>query len=552
KISSVVHFAGYAYVGESVQNPLKYYENNVVGTISLLQAMKSEDIKNFVFSSSCSTYGVPDKNPIIEESIQNPINPYGRTKYFVEKILLDLAHAGVIKSISIRYFNAAGADAELEIGEDHSPETHLIPLAINAAFEADTELTVFGTDYTTPDGTCIRDYIHVTDLAEAHVKALESVSAGNDNWRAYNLGTGKGHSVKEVIQVIEKTAGKKMKVKYGSRRPGDPPELVASLGQVRNELGWEPSNSSLANIILTAVQWYEKHTLQRKDEIVVLVYQAYGQDSVVRQTQFSIVSLMSVLKTTSPLRILVYTDNSILFESFFADLIKSQDPRLRIIAVTPLQIQKWQGAIEFVHRVKIEILRDAAEKFIGSIFYADGDTYFKEDPTDLFARVADNTSIMHTAENILSEGADLISKKITKFLRKNTFVIAGEKIQVPASTVMWNAGVLGISHNNKKFFKPVLEFTDQSYGLYPKHVMEQLAFSFYLQAHTEVIGAEKEIGHYWDQKDEYQKEIEKFFLNNNTYEKAYASYKHFQWPQAIVKNKKKNSWLSWLGVNNFV
>lgn len=259
KISAVVHFAAFAYVGESVQDPLKYYENNVAGTVALLQAMQAANVQQIVFSSSCATYGLPDKVPIVEETAQNPINPYGQTKLVIEKILKDLAQIRRMQSVCLRYFNAAGADADLEIGEDHHPETHLVPLTIAAALKPDSELTVFGTDYPTADGTCIRDYIHVTDLAEAHVKAVESMSSAAQFWRAYNLGTGQGYSVKQVIQTTENVTGRKVKVKYGPRRPGDPPELVASAEWARRDLHWQAQHSSLENILLTASRWFEKH-----------------------------------------------------------------------------------------------------------------------------------------------------------------------------------------------------------------------------------------------------------------------------------------------------
>ncbi len=260
KIVAVVHFAAYAYVGESMREPHKYYENNVAGTISLLSAMQEAGVKGLVFSSSCATYGVPERSPIEETSVQQPINPYGHTKLLVEKILQNLCECGQLSAVALRYFNAAGADRDGQIGEDHTPETHLIPLAIEAAFKKERPLTVFGTDYATADGTCIRDYVHVTDLARAHVLALKSISAAH-SFRAYNLGTGRGHSVREVISAVETISGRQVNVKYGERRAGDPAELVASPGRAKQELGWEPIQSSLENILHDAIHWYEKHHL---------------------------------------------------------------------------------------------------------------------------------------------------------------------------------------------------------------------------------------------------------------------------------------------------
>jgi UDP-arabinose 4-epimerase len=262
KIEAVIHFAAFAYVGESYLDPLKYYTNNVNGTVSLLNAMKLSGVKRIVFSSSCATYGVPERSPIEENFEQKPINPYGQTKLIVENILKDLAALNELKSVSLRYFNAAGADKELEIGEDHNPETHLIPLTLEAIFKKEKSLTVFGTDYPTPDGTCIRDYVHVTDLAAAHVCALESLGKNPNYSRAYNLGTGHGASVLEIIKAAELTTGKKVNVTMGERRPGDPPSLVASPGRAKLDLGWEPKYSSLENILATAAAWYEKHHLQ--------------------------------------------------------------------------------------------------------------------------------------------------------------------------------------------------------------------------------------------------------------------------------------------------
>jgi UDP-glucose-4-epimerase GalE len=259
KIEAVMHFAAFAYVGESMNAPAKYYDNNVGGSLSLLEAMRLENVKRIVFSSTCATYGTPLNVPIIETTPQNPINPYGMTKLMVEKILGDYGRAYGFKSIALRYFNAAGADADGEIGEDHQPETHLIPLAIEAAFNKEKSISVFGDDYETPDGTCVRDYIHVSDLGAAHLRALHLLDAQDSEFEAYNLGTGQGLSVKEIINVVSEVAGKKVKFTTGPRRAGDPPELVASPEKARHQLGWEPQHSSAEEIITTAVNWYKKH-----------------------------------------------------------------------------------------------------------------------------------------------------------------------------------------------------------------------------------------------------------------------------------------------------
>jgi UDP-arabinose 4-epimerase len=259
KIEAVLHFAAYAYVGESVQDPLKYYRNNVGGTISLLEACKAVNVKRFVFSSTCATYGLPKSVPIEETAEQNPINPYGQTKLMMEKALRDLCAAGDMKAVALRYFNAAGADPGGEIGEHHDPETHLIPLVLRAATNANDALTIYGNDYSTPDGTCIRDYIHVVDLAEAHVLALEKMESLPDAFSVFNLGTGRGHSVAEVIAAAEKVVGRPVSRKQGPRRPGDPPALVASGERAKKVLGWSPRHSDLKTILETAWRWHQKH-----------------------------------------------------------------------------------------------------------------------------------------------------------------------------------------------------------------------------------------------------------------------------------------------------
>ncbi len=256
-IAAVMHFAAYAYVGESVTEPAKYYHNNVVGTLTLLEAMVAANVKKFVFSSTCATYGIPHRIPLTEDHPQNPINPYGQTKLMVEKILQDFDPAYDFKSVSFRYFNAAGADPNGQLGEDHNPETHLIPLVLQTALGKRDSIVIFGTDYETADGTCIRDYIHVNDLASAHILGLEYLLNGG-NTDFFNLGNGGGFSVKEVICKAENITGKKIKVVESDRRPGDPPVLVGSSEKAKTILGWSPQYSDLSDIITHAWQWHQK------------------------------------------------------------------------------------------------------------------------------------------------------------------------------------------------------------------------------------------------------------------------------------------------------
>lgn len=264
EFAGVLHFAAFAYVGESVFEPLKYYENNVAGTLSLLKMMTRHRVSNLVFSSTCATYGVPASLPIEENFPQSPINPYGQSKLMVEQILRDLAQQKKIRAVALRYFNAAGADPDLEIGEDHDPETHIIPLAIRSALQGESPFTILGEDYPTADGTCVRDYIHVTDLADAHVRAIMYLERSSEFFHAWNLGTGHGYSVKQILSEVEKVVGKKVPVKVGQRRPGDPPTLIASGNQARRDLGWSPQHSDLSQIIASAVAWYKK--LQEKND----------------------------------------------------------------------------------------------------------------------------------------------------------------------------------------------------------------------------------------------------------------------------------------------
>jgi UDP-glucose 4-epimerase len=240
-----------------VSDPAIYYRNNVVGTLSLVDAMRAAGVNRLVFSSTCATYGVPDRVPVVEESAQNPINPYGRSKLMMEQIFADYGQAYDLRFICLRYFNAAGADPEGELGEDHDPEPHLIPLVLEVAAGRRPSVSIFGTDYPTRDGTCVRDYIHVTDLAQAHAQALRHLVAGGPSTNL-NLGNGAGYSVREVIDAAEKVTGKKITVEYGPRRPGDPPELVGSAEKARALLGWKPEYASLESILGTAWTWHQR------------------------------------------------------------------------------------------------------------------------------------------------------------------------------------------------------------------------------------------------------------------------------------------------------
>ncbi|MDP8966687.1 MAG: UDP-glucose 4-epimerase GalE [Cyanobacteriota bacterium] len=257
EIAAVMHFAAYAYVGESVSNPAKYYRNNVVGTLTLLEAMLAASVKTIVFSSTCATYGVPQSVPVTEDQPQNPINPYGRTKLMVEKILADFDKAYGLRSICFRYFNAAGADPAGLLGEDHSPETHILPLVLLTAMGKRESFSILGTDYPTPDGTCIRDFIHVADLAQAHVLGLEQLLKSGES-DVFNLGNGNGFSVREVIETAKLVTGQPIQVTEGDRRPGDPPILVGSGEKARRILGWQPQYSDLKEILLHAWNWHQR------------------------------------------------------------------------------------------------------------------------------------------------------------------------------------------------------------------------------------------------------------------------------------------------------
>lgn len=256
-IEAVIHFAAYSLVGESVKEPIKYYENNVVGTINLLNKMKKYGIENIVFSSTAAVYGEPKNIPILEEDDTLPTNPYGESKLAVEKLLQWASNAGDIKFIALRYFNAAGACEDGSIGEQHSPETHLIPIILEVALKRRDKVEIFGNDYKTKDGTCVRDYIHVMDLAEAHLLALEKLEL-NGKSGVYNLGNGEGFTVKEVIDTAKKVTGIDISVKIADRRPGDPDILIASSEKAKKELGWKPKYNSLEKIIEDAWRWHKK------------------------------------------------------------------------------------------------------------------------------------------------------------------------------------------------------------------------------------------------------------------------------------------------------
>ncbi len=257
RIEAVMHFSAFALVEESVLQPEKYYRKNVIGTLNLLQTMREFDVKYFLFSSTCATYGHPEKIPISEDHPQNPINPYGRTKLLIEQVLKDYDRAYGLKHINLRYFNAAGADPEGDIGELHQPETHLIPLVISAAMGLLPEIRVYGTDYHTKDGTCVRDYIHVMDLADAHIRALQYLMDKNRS-DSFNLGNGNGHSVREVIEAVRRVGKREFRVVEAGRREGDPPALISSSRKVAETLNWKPQFADLEAIIETAWRWHQK------------------------------------------------------------------------------------------------------------------------------------------------------------------------------------------------------------------------------------------------------------------------------------------------------
>jgi UDP-arabinose 4-epimerase len=263
RVDAVMHFAAHAYVGESVENPRKYFRNNVLAALSLLNSALDAGIRRFVFSSTCAVYGIPGQIPITEQTPREPVNPYGASKLFFENALEAYSRAYGLRAVRLRYFNAAGADESGEIGEMHDPETHLIPLALAASTANGPELQVYGSDYPTPDGTCLRDYIHVNDLADAHVRALQYLETNGDekggDSLAINLGTGRGHSVLEVIRAAENATGRPVRRKIGPRRPGDPPVLVADPAKAQRVLGWT-AKRNLADIVSSAWTWMQKNS----------------------------------------------------------------------------------------------------------------------------------------------------------------------------------------------------------------------------------------------------------------------------------------------------
>jgi UDP-arabinose 4-epimerase len=252
---AVMHFAAYAYVGESMAEPTKYFDNNIGGTAKLLQTCVAFACKNVVFSSSCATYGVPARLPLVEDAAQNPVNPYGYSKLVAERMLKDVEAAHGIRYVAMRYFNAAGADPDGELGELHQPETHLIPLVLFAAMGREPSIKIFGNDYPTPDGTCIRDYVHVSDLAEAHVAAIDWLQAGKPS-DSFNLGNGRGFSVAEVVRTSEKVTGQSVRTELRARRPGDPAVLVSDSSKARQMLGWMPKFPELEQQIMHAWIWF--------------------------------------------------------------------------------------------------------------------------------------------------------------------------------------------------------------------------------------------------------------------------------------------------------
>ncbi|MBP2033861.1 UDP-glucose 4-epimerase [Clostridium algifaecis] len=258
KIDAVIDFAAYSLVGESVENPLKYFDNNIYSTIKLLEAMNKHNVKYIVFSSTAATYGEPESTPIQESDRTFPTNPYGESKLAIEKILKWCDKAYGIKYTALRYFNACGAHINGNIGEDHNPETHLIPIILQVVAGKREKIMIFGNDYNTPDGSCVRDYVHVSDLASAHLLALKRLQNGGES-RIYNLGNGKGFSVKEVIDVTRKVTGINIKAEIAGRRAGDPAILIASSEKAIKELGWQPKFNSLETIIETAWKWHKNH-----------------------------------------------------------------------------------------------------------------------------------------------------------------------------------------------------------------------------------------------------------------------------------------------------
>jgi len=257
EIDAVMHFAAFAFVGESVVDPAKYYQNNIVGSLNLLEAMREAGVMRIVFSSTTATYGEPEKMPITEDAPQRPINPYGFSKLVIEQAMADYALAYELEYAALRYFNAAGASPDGDLGEDHDPETHLIPLILQVALGQRSHITIYGDDYPTPDGTCIRDYVHVDDLSTAHLAALERLQPGCG--LQLNLGTGRGHSVREVVEACRRVTGHAIPSQMGLRRPGDPPELLADSSKAQQVLAWRPQYNDIESIVRTAWKWHSTH-----------------------------------------------------------------------------------------------------------------------------------------------------------------------------------------------------------------------------------------------------------------------------------------------------
>lgn len=259
QIEAVMHFAAHSQVGESMENPTIYYDNNVVGSYSLLEAVRRAGVKYFVFSSTAAVYGEPEQTPITEDMPYYPTNVYGQTKLMIETMLAQFSRAYGLRYVALRYFNAAGADGSGTIGEDHTPETHLIPLILQTALGQRDSIKIFGTDYPTPDGTCIRDYIHVTDLADAHVRVLQYLAEGGGESQYFNLGSQNGFSVREMIEAAKKVTGKDFKVEEAPRRAGDPAILIAGSEKIRRVTGWQPTHSNVEQIIADAWNWHQHH-----------------------------------------------------------------------------------------------------------------------------------------------------------------------------------------------------------------------------------------------------------------------------------------------------
>ena len=275
-IQAVMHFAALISVGESVQKPLLYYQNNTAGAMSLLDAMEQTGVKHFIFSSTAAVYGEPDEVPVYETTRQQPINPYGRSKWFVEQILQDIATADPeFGFITFRYFNVAGASDDATIGEDHNPETHLIPLVLFAAMGKQENITVFGSDYPTPDGTCIRDYVHVNDLVDAHILGLESLVSGDA--RFYNLGIGRGYSVSEILNAAKQVTGRIVPIVLGERRTGDPARLFANSEKVQQELCWTPKYTKIEEIIASAWRWHTRPPMLSDESVSKDCEHCYNQ-----------------------------------------------------------------------------------------------------------------------------------------------------------------------------------------------------------------------------------------------------------------------------------